>query len=337
MNTKRWVAVIVAAVVLVFSLGLNTVLSIFTSNMFEEFDSVLATTEGNLSENELEAGDMDKRIAYLEVDGTIQDVGSTSIWETLSYDHQGFLNQLEYILEDDTVAGVVLKVNSPGGGVYESAQIYKKLKEIQEKREIPIYVAMGSMAASGGYYISAPADKIFAHSETITGSIGVIMQSLNYKELAEKVGVKYETFKSGEFKDMLNPTREVTAGERAMLQTMVNESYEKFVNIVAEGRGMSTEDVKKVADGRILTASQAVQAGLVDDIADVDEVIAKLRKDYDLKDAELFEYSYDLGSWQSLLGAKVSSFFGPSAEEQMFMKLVSEYSTPKMMYLYGEE
>lgn len=331
-------AVIVATVVIIGSLGLNTVLSVVTSDAFSNFGNLneVMMPEQQFDENVLEEGNIGKRIAYLEVNGAIQDLGSSSVWETLSYDHQAFLNQLQYILEDDSVAGVVLMVNSPGGGVIESAQIHDKLVEIQQARKIPIYVAMGSMAASGGYYIAAPADKIFAHRETITGSIGVIMQSINYKELANKVGIKYETFKSGAHKDMLNPTRDVTAEERAMLQEMVNESYEAFVDVVEQGRGMSEADVKKVADGRILSGRQAMKAGLVDGLADVDEVIEELRKDYQLEDAQLFEYSMLATDWQSLFSMKISGLFGPSVEERMLIKLMNDYSTPKMMYLYGE-
>lgn len=244
MNTKRWIALAVAAVLLVFSLGLNTIMAIFKSDFFSNFDSVMAGKNLDVYETIIEGEDQTKRIAYLKVDGTIQDVGSNTLWQSVSYDHQFFLNQLDNILADDTVQGIVLSVNTPGGGVKESAEIYKKLLEIKEERQIPIYVSMDSMAASGGYYISAPADKIYAHRDTITGSIGVIMQSINYQELAEKVGVKFETFKSGQHKDMLSPTREITAEERAMMQDMINESYEEFVDIVEKGRNMSEADVK---------------------------------------------------------------------------------------------
>ena len=188
--------------------------------------------------------------------------------------------------------------------------------EIKEERQIPIYVTMDSMAASGGYYISAPADKIFAQRDTITGSIGVIMQSINYQALAEKVGIKYETFKSGEHKDMLSPMREVTAEERAMMQDMINETYQEFVHIVAKGRNMSEANVKKVADGRILSGKKALEAGLVDEIGDEEAAITAMRKDFSLEDAELFEYSYETGGWPSYVGMKIGSMFGPSAEEK---------------------
>ncbi|MEL3962004.1 signal peptide peptidase SppA [Lysinibacillus endophyticus] len=335
MNMKRWLALGAAVVLLVFSIGLNTVMALFKTDFFSNFDSLMST-EQEVSEIVLEPGDFNKRIALLSVDGTIQDVGSSTPWTTVEYDHQNFLAQLEAILNDDSVQAVVLAVDSPGGGVIESAEIHKKLLEIKEKREIPIYVSMGSMAASGGYYISAPADKIYAHRETLTGSIGVIMQSYNFSELADKVGIKFETIKSGAHKDMFGGTRPTTEEEKAMLQEMINDSYEVFVDVVEQGRGMTEAQVKKVADGRVLGGSQALKAGLVDELGGLEDAIASLRTDYGLEDAELFEYETGFGDFTSLLGMKISSFFGPSPEERMLTKLMSSYDAPRMMYLYGE-
>ena len=336
MNTKRWVALVVAGVLLTFSLGINTVFAFFKADFIGNLDSVMAGDSLDVHETVLEGDNFEKRIAQLTVDGTIQDVGSGTAWQQVAYDHQFFLEQLDNVLNDETVQAVVLSVNSPGGGVVESAEIYKKLLQIKEERQIPIYVSMGSMAASGGYYIAAPADKIFASRDTITGSIGVIMQSVNYQALAEKVGVKFETFKSGEHKDMLSPMRDVTAEERAMMQDMINETYEEFVDIIEKGRNMSEADVKKVADGRILGGTKALEAGLIDEIGDEEATIAALRADHGLEDAQLFEYTTEMGGWQSYLGVKIGSFIGPSAEEKMLMKIMSDYSAPKMMYLYGE-
>ncbi len=135
--------------------------------------------------------------------------------------------------------GVVLEVNTPGGGVVESADIYDALRTIQMEKEIPIYVSMGGMAASGGYYVSAPADKIFVNPETITGSIGVIMESVNYAKLAEKYGIDFNTIKTGPYKDIMSGSREMKDEERAMLQEMINDSYERFVDIIEEGRDMT--------------------------------------------------------------------------------------------------
>lgn len=336
MNTKRWIALIAAAVLLVFSLGLNSIIALFKADFFSSFENAFGETDTTVYELPLEAGDFDSRIALLSVKGTILDTGSSSFWEKVEYDHQGFLSQLESIMNDETVKGVVLHVDSPGGGVLESAEIHEKLVQLKEERNIPIYVSMGTYAASGGYYISAPANKIFAQKETITGSIGVIMQAFNYEKLAEKIGIEFETIKSGPHKDMFGGSRASTEEEKAMLQEIINESYEEFVDVVEQGRGMTEAEVKKVADGRILGGTQAKRAGLVDEIGDVEDTVAALRSDFDLEEAELFEYSSANSSIGSLLGMKVSAFFGPSEEEQLMQKILSTSNSPRMMYLYGD-
>lgn len=155
MNTKRVVALIIAAVLLFFSIGINTIISIFKTDFFTSIDNLMGT-ESLTYESVVETGDLTNRIAHLTVDGVIQDVGEPSIWETVDYNHRQFMEQLDAVLEDDTIKGVVLSVNTPGGGVIESEEIYQKLLKIKEEKQIPIYVSMGSMAASGGYYISAP-------------------------------------------------------------------------------------------------------------------------------------------------------------------------------------
>jgi len=332
MNLKRWIALGAAVFLLIASIAINTLMSFLKSDFLSGFETL---TDVELAETVLEPGAFNERIALLSIDGVIQDVGSSSPWVPLEYDHQMVLASLDQILEDDTVQGVVLSVNSPGGGVIESAEIHERLLKIKEKG-IPIYVSMGSMAASGGYYISAPADKIFAHRETITGSIGVIMQSYNYAELAKKLGVEFETIKSGPHKDMFGGTRPTTEEEKAMIQEMINESYEVFVDIVEQGRGMTEAEVKKVADGRILGGSQALRAGLVDELGSLEDAIQSLREDYGLEDAELFEYASNLGSFASLFTMKLGTLFGPSPEERMLIKLMNSYDAPRLMYLYGQ-
>ncbi|WP_042474629.1 signal peptide peptidase SppA [Bacillus ndiopicus] len=337
MNTKRWVALIAATVLLVFSIGLNAILALFKTDFLNSFDTMLPMSGAVVvNENVVEPGDWDKRIALLTVSGTIQDLGSGNGWTQVEYDHQMFMQQLDTILMDESVQAVVLAVNSPGGGVIESAEIHKKLLEIKEQRQIPIYVSMGTMAASGGYYIAAPSDKIFALKETITGSIGVIMQGINYSELAEKLGVKFETIKSGPHKDMFGGSRETSPEERAMLQEMIDEMYEEFVDVVEAGRGMSEADVKKVADGRILGGSQALKAGLVDEIGTLDDTIAAIRADFSLEDAELFEYAKQDESFAALFGMKVGSMFGPSVEERFLTRVLTTHNAPRAMYLYGD-
>lgn len=337
MNIKRWLALLGAVVLLAVSIGMNSLLSIasFDWDSVVDPNELLGTSIAG-TESVLEEGNIEKRIAVVTVDGAIQDVGSGSLLSTVEYDHQFVLNQLQSILEDDTVKGVQLHVDSPGGGVYESRELYNAIMKIKEERDIPIYVSMGAMAASGGYYISAPADKIYAFSETWTGSIGVIMQGINYGQLAEKYGIVFETLKSGPHKDIMSATRPMTDEERAIMQTLVDEAYEEFVDVIEAGRGMTEEQVKKIADGRIYTAKQAKENGLVDEIGSQEAALAALRKDFDLNDAEVFEYGYVDESWSSLLGVKAAEFFGPSAEERVLNKILSDYEAPRAMYLYGE-
>nr|WP_106780417.1 signal peptide peptidase SppA [Lysinibacillus timonensis] len=333
MNTKRWIALIIAAFLFIFSIGLNAVIGFLKSDFLPD---VTTGTDVQLTESVIEDGDITNRIALLTVDGVIQDVGSSSPWTTVSYDHQQFLAQLENILHDQSIQAVVLSVNSPGGGAIESAEIHEKLIEIKEQRKIPIYVSMGSMAASGGYYISAPADKIFAHRETITGSIGVIMSSYNFSQLAENLGIEFETIKSGEHKDMFGGTRPTTEEEKAMMQDMINDSYEVFVDVIEQGRDMSEQEVKQVADGRIVGGSQAIEAGLVDELGGLEDTIDALRKDNGLEEAQLFEYKSNFGGIASIIGMKIGSIIGPSVEQQMLSKLMNTSNSPRLMYLYGE-
>lgn len=345
MNAKRWSAIGIALGVFIFSVFFSNYFSYIvqkqetTESVSDNLIGLLGTTA--LEESLLEAGDSSKRIVVLSVDGTILAGQSSGLTGDVGYDHEGFLQQLEQILADDTIKGIVLSVNSPGGGTYESAQIKDKLMAIQETTEIPIYVSMGSMAASGGYYISAPAEKIFASEETLTGSIGVIMSGTNITELFEKIGVDDTTIKSGEFKDIGSSTRAMTEEDAAILQSMVDTSYDRFVEVIVEGREMSEEEVRTLADGRIYDGAQAVENGLVDEIGYQEDALEAIQKDYDLEDAEIFSYQAPSLSFTSLFSAKVNSLFQTSkSTESELDKLMSAIGTPespKMMYYYGGE
>lgn len=337
MNTKRWIALIGAVVLLGISLVVNSAYSIFKTTMNSGVEEILDASASTFSESVIEDGSASQRIAVLNVEGVIQDAGSaSSLFGEAGYNHDFFMEQLEQIKEDDSVKAVVLKVNSPGGGVVESAEIYDKIIEIQEETSKPFYVSMGATAASGGYYIAAPAEKIFVNRETLTGSIGVIMESVNYGELAERYGIDFVTIKSGPYKDIMSPTRDMTEEERALLQEMLDDSYESFVDIIEEGRGMTEEEVKALADGRIMNGRQAVEANLADDFGYEEDVIEALKTDFDLANAQVFEYGTSQGLG-SLFSMKVNSFLGNDIESKLMGQLLSEYSSPRMMYLYGEK
>lgn len=164
--------------------------------------------------------------------------------------------------EDDAVKAVVLAINSPGGGVGPSQEIYSAMRRLAEKK--PLVASMGSVAASGGYYSAAPAKVIYALPGTLTASIGVIAQFANLQELTDLVGVRFETFKSGKMKDAGNPFRPMTEEDRAFFQALVADLHDQFVSDVAEARGMQKDDVAKLADGRVMTGRKAQAAGLVD-------------------------------------------------------------------------
>ncbi|MDQ0224591.1 signal peptide peptidase SppA [Bacillus sp. 7586-K] len=335
MNGKRWGAIGIAAGLFVFSIIISTTFTFL--NQSEMFSEAFAAANAEFSEEVIEEGTSLDKILVLNVNGVIQDTGEdvTSFFSSPGYNHQTFLDMIEAAGEDNHIKGVILRVNSPGGGVVESAEIHKKLIELKEKSKKPVYVSMGTQAASGGYYISTAADKIFAAPDTLTGSLGVIMQSVNYGELAEKFGVKVETIKSGPYKDIFSPTREMTEEERKILQAMVDNAYQGFVNVIAEGRSLSEEDVRKIADGRIYDGRQAKENNLIDELGYFDDTVAAMKKDLKIENAQVIEYGSSLGL-DSLLSMSVGKVFNGDKEIENLYQFMSNSNSPRLMYLYSE-
>lgn len=337
MNGKRWAALGIAAALFIFSMITSIFSTIFSKDFQSTMDEWMNPTSDYFSEEVIEDGNLAKKIAVLNVNGAIQDTGEIpSIFTTEGYNHRRFMDTLDHVKDDKTVKGIIIRVNSPGGGVVESAQIHDKIVEIQQETKKPIYISMGSVAASGGYYISAPADKIFASPATTTGSLGVIMQSVNYAGLAEKYGVKFETIKSGQFKDINNPTREMTEEERNILQEMVNNSYNGFVKVISEGRKIPEDQVRKIADGRIYDGKQAKELNLIDEFGYFEDTLEAMKKDKKLKDAQVIQYTENLG-FASLLGMSTQKLIGQDDVELAgLLKLLSQNHSPRLMYLYTE-
>jgi protease-4 len=182
---------------------------------------------------------------------------------------------IEHIIEfrnNPSIKGIVLRVDSPGGGVGPSQEIYEEIKKTVAVK--PVVVSMGSVAASGGYYVSAPVNRIFANPGTITGSIGVIMEFTNVQELFGKIGLKNQVIKSGEHKDIGSPVRPMTDSDRQILQSLIDDTQQQFVAAVAEGRKMSVADVVPLADGRVFTGRQALAVGLVDELGNLQDAIS---------------------------------------------------------------
>ncbi len=332
MNKKRWISIAVIIVLLVvyvrmgvISAGTNT----GTSTETEKLRKSLLSSEPSFSAETYQAG-IGKTIALINVNGTIQSESDSLSSVTNSYNHQVFLQEIENAFTNSSIKAVVLAVDSPGGGAYESDEIYQKLISLKAKYSKPFIVSMGSMAASGGYLISMPADKIFASRDTLTGSIGVIMSTYNYSQLAEKLGIKEFVFKSGQNKDIMNPMRDATPEEEQIMQGIVDEYYGYFVDAVAKERNMDRQAVIKAADGRIYTATQAKSLGLIDQIGDLDSAISEAAKMINESDPKVIQYKTESLFGLSRLLSMVSSQFDLLGIKQDLQNNMG----PTVMYLY---
>lgn len=200
------------------------------------------------------------RIAVLEVHGAIDD-------------DRDFLEQLRRHRENAAIRGFVISINSPGGVVAPSQSIYGALRELREADDRPVVAAINGLGASGGYYVALGADSIFALPGSLTGSIGVIMELPDASGLMEKVGVRMQTVQSAEHKDAGSPFRPLSEADRALLQSLVQDVYEQFVTVVVRERALPDSTVRRYADGRILSGRQALAAGLVDRLGNIEDAI----------------------------------------------------------------
>ncbi len=234
------------------------------------------------------------------------------------------LRAIQRATRDTSIQGIILEVDSGGGGITASDMIYQALQEFKQAQPgRKIVTLMGDIAASGAYYISLPSDTIVAHPTTITGSIGVIMQTYNIKELAAKIGIRDETFKSGANKDILNPFHDVTPEQRVMMQGVIDALHSRFVTLVAEARNLGEAEVRKLADGRIFVAKEACERKLVDVIgyrADAEKEMRTLLK---VEQINVVRYTENV-SWLDLfssrrgLGISLGSFLKPRETRLMY-------------------
>jgi protease-4 len=206
--------------------------------------------------------------------GTKNRIGIVDITGLIS-DSQYIVNQVKKFRQDKRIRGIILRIDSPGGAVGPSQEIYSEVLKTRESGKT-IYASMGALAASGGYYIASAAEKIFANPGTLTGSIGVIMVFSNAKGLMEKIGLQPEIIKAGEYKDIGSPARAMTQKERNLLQNVVTDVHQQFIEAVASGREVSVAEVTKIADGRILTGRQAYSLNLVDQLGGLQDSIDQL-------------------------------------------------------------
>ena len=202
------------------------------------------------------------KVALVEIDGVILDSKET-------------VQQLERHLQNPTVRAFLIRIESPGGGVAASQEIYEELLKVRRVHGKPVVVSMGSLAASGGYYVASAADRILANPGTITGSIGVIMQIPNFGELLQKIGIRSVVIKSGAYKDLASATRELTPEERRILQSVLDDVHDQFIQAVAEARRLERGRVEQLADGRIFSGRQAQELGLVDELGDLQDALTR--------------------------------------------------------------
>lgn len=287
----------------------------------------------------IEDNQSEDAIAVIDVDGLISNIAIDPDGMTMV---DSIKKQLTLAAEDDSIHGVILKIDSPGGEVLASDDIYREIQAFQEITNKPIVASMSGLAASGGYYIAAPCQWIVANPLTITGSIGVILHSYNYRALMDKVGIEPRVFKSGRFKDMLSGDKapsEILPETDAMVQSMINETFDRFKEVVLEGRTYSqsqnngegqtlVEDWESYADGRILSGTQAFELGFVDELGNFDQAVIRMEQLIDQSGLNLIQFR------QPFSFGNLFRIFGTAQEQKIKLDLGIEIPALQAGRLY---
>ncbi len=323
MNKKQIGSLVIAAILFIM-VGVSSVLTnTFSETVMKESMKELLTDSSDFNPPS------EDYIAVVTVQGTIQEQTETGLFDVpVGYQHITTLDYIDNLMSDSDNKGILLYVDSPGGTVYESEELYLKLKEYKDQTGRPIWDYMAHYAASGGYLISMAADKIYANPNTTTGSIGVIMSGFDMTGLYEKLGIRYFSITSGAYKDSSRMTEE----QMAIYQTQVDEYYNKFVGIVSEGRGMDPETVRTLADGRVYTANQALENDLIDEISLYEDMTAAMSSE--LGAYEFYQPESELDFFTSLF-AKIESVI-PKSEAQILKETAAEMESGVPMY-YAEQ
>lgn len=326
-NSKKWLAIGLAILLFVAS----SLVSSKSKDVASEESQKMANKyfedylSGIANKDVIEGSNESEKIAVLSYEGAI---GDGPVYES-------FMESLEDVRDDDSVKGVIMKVNSPGGAVYNSEQVHNKIKQIQDEKKIPFYTVMETMAASGGYYISAPTDRIYASNETLTGSIGVIMSSMSFEGLFEKYGIKQQNITTGKMKDAGSIGRDMDKDEKKYFEDLINSSFDRFVKVVSQGRSMKEDEVRKLADGRVYDGAQAKENGLVDKIGNFEIALKDMKEEYKLDDPQVYEYSSEMNSFAKLFSKAETLIDKNSQSDLAILKEFMEKDGPKPMYYYG--
>ncbi len=264
MNTKKTIGIVIACIILLIT-GVSGVLAAQT---LQEFTSSFDTAQ-----DELLTATYNQDIALVKIIGTIEDTeDDLNAIINSTYRHDATVSQIKELTTNSNNKGIMLYLDTPGGGVLESDEVYLALMEYKETTDRPVYAYMDSMAASGGYYIACAADKIICNRNGMTGSLGVVLGFTDLTGLYEKLGIEQKVYTSGPFK--ASAPEELQSEEDAIYQSIVDEAYDQFVDIIVSGRNLSEKQVLELADGRLYTPKQALDAKLIDVIGDFDDAVS---------------------------------------------------------------
>lgn len=239
-------------------------------------------------------GSGDAKVLLIDISGVITDADrDKGLFSTKQNMTARIKEELDKASVDEDVKAVILRIDSPGGAVTTSDIIAHEIKKFKDKKKVPVIAELMDVAASGGYYIAVASDRIIAHPTTVTGSIGVVAFSVNASGLLEKVGIANQTIKSGDKKDIGSPLRPMTADERVILQSIIDDLYERFLDIVMDGRkgSFTRDELKTIADGRVFTARQALDLKLIDEIGYLDDAVEAAKSRAGIKEARLITYA----------------------------------------------
>ena len=254
--------------------------------------------------NEASFGGFGDRIGVVDLDGVI-------------LSPQPVVSELKKFAEDSSIKAIILHVNSPGGGVAASEEIYREVKRIRDEKKKKIVVSIETVGASGAYYIASGSNKIYADNGSIVGSIGVIAEWVNYGDLLKWAKLKNIVLKTGEFKDTGNPARDLTPAEQAYMQSLIDNMFGQFVQAVADGRGMKFDDVKSIANGKVWTGEQALGMKLIDNIGDFEAVVKDTAKSVGISgEPTLVHPEKDRKTLLDLLVGDVSQYL-PNTEKML--------------------
>lgn len=236
------------------------------------------------------------KIALIDVEGIILNAHEPRMLGEGEHSVARLLEQLDKARSDQNVRAVVLRINSPGGSVTASELMHNEITEFRDRTGRPVVAVLMDVAASGGYYVACACDRIVAQRSTVTGSIGVIMQLFDLSGTMRKIGLAAPAITSGENKDAGSPFKELTPEERAIFQAIVDQMFDGFIDVVDQGRpDLTREQVLELADGRVFSAPQALEAGLIDGIASIQDTISAVKQELDLEHVRLVAYRRPLG------------------------------------------